>query len=125
MNENRPIQLDFVGRVSDQAIEWAKKSNISLHNIETVVPFATSDKDLDVWLFFDTDEIVNNYEKNGTTEKVKKEFLQTLENLKYPSYYLDQVTFQIDSHENVVKNYEGSYFYRLRLKNKKKTTLLN
>jgi len=114
MNENRPIQLDFVDRVSDQTIEWAKKSNISLHNIETVVPFVTSDKDLDVWLFFDTDEIVKIYEKNGTTEKVKKEYLQSLEDLKYPNDYLDQVTFHLDSHENVVKNYEGSYFYRLR-----------
>ncbi|MEX0996266.1 MAG: hypothetical protein WDZ45_04395 [Flavobacteriaceae bacterium] len=74
----------------------------------------TSDKDLDVWLFFDTDEIVMNYAINGTTEKVKKEYLRILEDLNYPSNYLDQVIFHIDSHENVVKNYEGSYFYRLR-----------
>lgn len=114
MKENRPIQLDFVDRVSDLTIEWTKKSDISLHTIETVVPFVTTDKDLDVWLFFDTNETVKTYQKNGTIEKVKEEYLRTLEGFNYPRDYLDHVTFHIDSHENVIKNYEGNYFYRLR-----------
>ncbi len=114
MKENRPIQLDFVDRARDQTIEWAAKSNIALHKIEAVVPFVISDKDLVVWLFFATEKIVKEYEKNGTIEKVKEVYLRTLEGIKYPSDYLNLVTFYIDSHENVVKNYEGSYFYRLR-----------
>lgn len=114
MKKNRPLQLEFVDRVSDQVITWAKESNISLHKIETIVPFVTSEKDLTVWLFFDTERVVKRHKKNGTVEEVKKAYLCALEDFGYPNDYLDKVSFHIDSHENVVKNFEGSYFYRLR-----------
>lgn len=93
---------------------WSTTEGIRLHNIETVIPFVLTDKDLWVWLFFDTDELVKKYQQEGTEDKVRSEYLRTLKSLQYPEDYLNQVTFYIDSHENVVKNFEGSYFYRLR-----------
>lgn len=110
----RPIQFDFVDKVKSQTMDWAKTVDIKLHQIETVIPFTTTDKSLSVWIFFETNAIIKKYKKDGTEEKVKQQYLTNLKNLSYPPDYLDQVTFVIDSHENVERNFEGSYFYRLR-----------
>jgi hypothetical protein len=45
---------------------------------------------------------------------VQQEFLSILGAGGYPAAWLPDVAFDIDSHENVERNYDGSYFYRLR-----------
>jgi hypothetical protein len=109
-----PIQFNYIDKAKKIMLEWTKEININLQNIEYVVPFILSDKSLSVWFFFDNDQTKSNYEKNGTNDLVKTKYLEILKTLNYPSDYLNEVTFEIDSDENVTKNYEGSYFYRLR-----------
>lgn len=114
MPNDEPIQLQYVDKAIAHMMDWAQASDIHLHKIESIIPFVATDKSLEIWLFFSTDEVKKRYEQDGKTQLVKKTFLQTLQELNYPADYLSQVTFIIDSHENVVENYEGSYFYRLR-----------
>jgi len=109
-----PIQIDFAGRLKKLILDWTKQNGIRLHMVDSVVPFVLTDKSLSVWLFYDTDKTKNDYEINGTNEIVKNQCLHLLTELNYPIDYLKEVTFYIDSDENVKKNYEGSYFYRLR-----------
>lgn len=109
-----PLQLDFVNRVKKLMLDWTIQDQIKLHTIECVVPLVNSDKSLFVWLFYDTDQTKNDYENNGTNEAVKNKYLHLLNELSYPVEYLKEVSFLADSDENVKKNYEGSYFYRLR-----------
>lgn len=114
MERDNPLQLDFVGKVKNLTIDWARGLNIKLHTIETVVPFVTTDKGLSVWLFFETERLRKKYKKDGTVDSVKEKYLAFLKELNYPLDYCGHVSFTIDSYENVVKNFEGSYFYRLR-----------
>ncbi len=109
-----PIQLDFVDRIKMSILDWTKQNGIKLHMVDYVVPFVFTDKSLSVWLFYDTDKTKSDYEINGTNEIVKNQYLHLLTELNYPTDYLKEVTFIIDSDENVKKNYEGNYFYRLR-----------
>lgn len=109
-----PIQLDFVDRLKMLMLDWTKQNEINLCTVECVVPFSTTDKSLSVWLFYDTDNTKTNYEINGVNNLVKKQYLHFLKELNYPTDYLKEIAFFIDSDENVKKNYEGSYFYRLR-----------
>jgi len=109
-----PKQFDFIDKAKKSTTDWAKENNIQLFKIEFVVPFVLTDKSLSVWLFLDTDDRVKEYENNGTTEKVKTQFIQSLKELNYPTDYLNKVDFVVDSDENVKTNFEGSYFYRLR-----------
>jgi hypothetical protein len=114
MTKELPLQLSHVDKIKDLTLSWAKSADIKLHNIETVVPFVLTDKSLDVWFFFDTDQLVQTYTKNGVIDSVKQKYLDFLKTDNYPADYLAQVTFTVDSYENVLKNFEGSYFYRLR-----------
>jgi hypothetical protein len=114
MEREKPIQLDFVDNAKRLTIDWARSLNIGLHNIETVIPFILDDKELSVWLFFETVELKKKYESDTTIDKVKEKYLTILQESKYPADYLEHVSFVVDTHENVLKNFEGSYFYRLR-----------
>lgn len=109
-----PIQLEFAERTINETLIWAEESNIKLVRIEPVVPFVLTDKEMYLWLFVDTDERISEYEQTGTVEQIKTYILNNLAELGYKSEYLNKVFFKIDSHQNVVDNFEGSYFYRLR-----------
>jgi hypothetical protein len=113
-NRELPVQLAFVDTVRSVILAWAKQNEIKLLKVECVVPFVLTDRSLSVWLFYDTDQTKSDYAINGTHERVKDKYLHLLTELNYPSDYIKEVEFYIDSDENVKKNYEGSYFYRLR-----------
>ena len=110
----KPKQFGYIEPAGDKLMEWASLEKIKIARIDYVVPFVPEDKSVVVYIFFDSDETVCHYNKNGTTELVKTKYLDILEELMYPGSYLAQVDFVIDSKENVDKNYEGSYFFRLR-----------
>jgi hypothetical protein len=69
---------------------------------------------LGVWIFFPTDDDLNQHIRSGATEAIEADFRNILKQLKYPFRRFPRVGFVFDSDENVQKNYEGSYFYRLR-----------
>lgn len=109
-----PKQFDFTTSAKESMLLWTKKENIHLFRIEYIIPFVLTDKSLEIYLFFDTDQRMKEYDIDGTTDSIKRKFLSTLSELHYPIDYLNEVDFVIDSDENVKKNYEGNYFYRLR-----------
>ncbi len=109
-----PKQFDFIDIAKQRTLDWAKTKNIKLFRIEFVIPFVLTGKSLAVYLFFDTNKLLDEYYTDGTTQKVKGKYLESLTQINYPIDYLNEITFIFDSDENVQKNYEGSYFYRLR-----------
>ena len=109
-----PKQFDFTTKVKELMHLWADKENIHLIRIEYVVPFVFTDKSVCIYFFIDTDQRVKEYDADGVTQLIKQKFLSILSELNYPKDYLNEVGFVVDSDENVKKNYEGNYFYRLR-----------
>ncbi len=109
-----PIHFDYIEKAEQLTFEWTKANNIKLFKIEFIVPFVLTDISLQVLLFFDTDKTLSEYDADGTTQLVKEKYLDSLIQLDYPKKYLNEVSFIIDTDENVQKNYQGSYFARLR-----------
>jgi hypothetical protein len=94
-------------------LAWARANDVPLVRVEFVVPFVDTDFSISVWLFYDTDLNLTRA-ANGTTANVQREFLSILSSAGYPADWLVCTSFFVDSHENVERNFEGSYFYRLR-----------
>jgi hypothetical protein len=59
---------------------------------------------------YDTNANVTRAADDGTTSHVHQEFRSILSATGYPGDWLSRVSFYVDSHENVERNYEGSYF---------------
>jgi hypothetical protein len=111
---SREEQLAHVEAARPRLLSWASARGVPLVRVEFVVPFVDGDHSLHVWLFYDTDLDVTRLADDGTTEAVQQELRSILEASGYPAEWLADVAFYVDSHENVERNYEGSYFYRLR-----------
>jgi hypothetical protein len=111
---DRRIQFKIIEAAKEKLIRWAKSQDIPLFNVEFVVPFVDNDFGLFVWLFYTLNQMVEELSMIGISEKVKSEFINILFELGYPKILIQFVEFEFDSDENVQKNYEGSYFYRLR-----------
>ena len=114
MDPTRRRQFDHLGTARYELIAWATANDIPLVRVEFVVPFVPTDFAAWVWLFFDTDADVARCADNGVTTTVEQEFLSILARNGYPADWLADTSFCVDSHENVQRNYEGNYFYRLR-----------
>lgn len=76
--------------------------------------FIPHTKFLEIFIFYKTDMDVAEGAANGFSEEIKRKMLSELAELGYPDLVNSDVRFILDSHENVVKNFKGSYFYRLR-----------
>jgi hypothetical protein len=110
----RKQQFAYIGAAKTALLGWAQANGVPLVRVEFVVPFVDTDFSLSVWLFYDTNANVTQAAADGTTTDVQQEFQSILSASGYPRDWLSRVSFYIDSHENVERNYEGSYFYRLR-----------
>ena len=110
----RAQQFGFIDAARKRLLEWAQAQHIPMVHIEFVVPFVESDFSLAAWLFYDTDTSVAIHGADGVTAALQDRFRATLRELGYPEQWIAKVDFVVDSRENVVQNYEGSYFYRLR-----------
>ena len=110
----RKDQFDAIERARKETLTWTATQRIPLHRIEFIVPFVETDFSLDVWLFFDTDDTLAAVRGDGRHAVVEQTFLAALIATGYPPDWLEKVVFSSDSHENVERNFEGSYFYRLR-----------
>jgi len=108
-----PIHFDYIEKAQQLTFHWTKNNNVKLFKIEFIVPFVLTDISLQVLLFFDTNKILGDYEADGTVELVKQKYLDSLIQLDYPKNYLNDVSFEIDTDENVQKDFGGSYFARL------------
>ena len=114
MDKRRRQQFDVIEKADHKINQWANGRKIPLDNIEVVVPFVDDDFDLHVVFFFQTNDNLDAYRKDGTTVKIQERYMAILRESSYPDEWLTLVTFEYDSKENVDSNFEGSYFYRMR-----------
>jgi hypothetical protein len=107
-------QFAWIDSAKKDLLRWAEEQGIPLHQMEFVVPFVDTDFSLSAWFFFETDEQLQRSNASGWPERLSTRFTEVLATFGYPAAWLTKIGFFWDSHENVVRNYEGSYFYRLR-----------
>jgi len=112
MDKSKIFQI--LESVKEETLTWAAAQGIVLVHIDYVVPFVKEDDVLGIWIFYKTHESASTYQKNGVSDKVKAFVIEALLAHGYPRAGVDQSNFVFDSEENVKKNFEGSYFYRLR-----------
>ena len=110
----REQQFAYIDLARKSFLPWATGRGIPLRRIEFVVPFVETNFGLSVWFFYETDEQLGRSGVERWPDRLTGSFIGLLRTLGYAPDWLTQVVFTFDSHENVVQNYEGSYFYRLR-----------
>ncbi len=109
MRSKEELQWEIIKKAKEFLMVWAKTINI--YDIY-FVPMRNFR--LEVYIFYEKNEDINKNQLNGTTEQVKREFIEELSKLDYKKHFSEEVSFIFDSNENVVENYAGSYFFRLR-----------
>jgi hypothetical protein len=111
MDKKEQKQWAIIEKAKDALLKMAKDKNIQIFAMH-FVPML--DYSLEVYVFYDAEIDIEKNQINGNTEWIKRSFLSILYDVGYIGHYSDSITFIFDSHENVVNNYEGSYFLRLR-----------
>jgi hypothetical protein len=86
--------------------EWAAVQQIDLLRVEPVTPAINLNKAFSVWLFFNTDKQLKEYEAKGTLQQLKDRFVNSLRELNCPEDYLQGIIFFPDTQENV-KRFDG------------------
>lgn len=114
ISPQRKKQFSLIELSRERLLEHAEQEGLPLHRVEFVVPFGNEDFDLEVWLFYEKNRDVRRLKRAGTLDALQRHFITILRDLDYPQEWLASVRFQTDSHQNVERNYEGSYFKRMR-----------
>ena len=69
---------------------------------------------LEIYIFYPTDKDAIENEGTVLTEHVKNIFNEALSSVERGEVVGEDVRYEFDSHDNVLKNYQGNYFLRLR-----------
>jgi len=109
--DKEQLQWDIIEKAKLVLINWSSNNNVYIHEVYFV---PMNDFSLEVYIFYRNDNDIILNKGNGISDDVKQIFLKTLSDMDYFRYYKNNISFIFDSHENVVKNYSGSYFFRLR-----------
>jgi len=112
-NSNHP-GWSIIDQAKERLLRFGPAAGIQIHSIHYVATFEEWDDGIGVWVFFPTDRELAEHTGSATTKTLEDEYLKVLRELNYPFHKFPRVTFVFDSDENVQRNYEGSYFYRLR-----------
>ena len=102
-----------VERADKAFARWCQDNDIPLHGIKHVITWEEWDNGIGVYIFLHTLAEVESL-STGRIDEMKSTYRSYLREHKYPYDKFPNVTFEIDSDENVRKNYCGSYFFRLR-----------
>ncbi|ABN54157.1 MAG TPA: hypothetical protein DEF39_10870 [Hungateiclostridium thermocellum] len=105
------LQWDFIKKAKAVLMNWSEANNIHLFAVHFI---PLSDFSLEVYVFYESDIDITQYQQNGVSDKIKQVFLEALNDLNYMKIFNNNITFTFDSNENVINNYQGSYFFRLR-----------
>jgi hypothetical protein len=114
VDDQRRRQFAYLATDKRSLLAWAEDNGIPLTRVEFTIPFVSTDCSAVAWLFYDTDANLAGFADSGTTASVEQQFRSILADSGYPADWLAAVSFAVDSHENVQRNFAGSYFYRLR-----------
>lgn len=104
-------QWDLLEKAKIILMGWSKDNNVHIFAVHFVPMF---DFSLEVYVFYENDFDITQNQNNGISDKVKQFFLKALNDFNYMKYFSDNITFIFDSNENVISNYQGNYFLRLR-----------
>lgn len=69
---------------------------------------------LEVYVFYHHDDDVRKCCANGASQTIEEMFMAELKRSGRGTEFGENVRFEFDSHENVSRNYKGSYFLRLK-----------
>jgi hypothetical protein len=111
MNKKEKLQWKIIEKAKDSLLKYPKKNNI---NISAIHFIPMLDSSIEVYVFYEKDDDIVQNQINGTTERIKEDFLEIVSDLGYFNNFKDNISFIFDSHEKVVNNFEDSYFLRLR-----------
>lgn len=92
---------------------WCSDNGVPLHTIDHVITWQTWDDGIGVYLFLENISDVDALDREQS-DQIKATYLEFLKEFDYPFDKFPNIGFEIDSDENVKKNYAGSYFNRLR-----------
>lgn len=91
------------------------KKRFKKNGVHEVYMFYDSDtNDFGAYIFYRWEHQIKEAEKSGLSSRIKNDVFEELEKAGRGSKEAIKVNFEIDSHENVEKNYEGDYYNRLR-----------
>lgn len=96
-----PEVLINIEKARKLTFDWAVAEGIKLLRVELLSPSIHITKSFAVWLFFDTDKQLKEYEANATIQKIEDKYLSSLKKLNCPDEYLTGVIFFKDTDENV------------------------
>jgi hypothetical protein len=97
------------------AVENAVKLRVGSHcPLHGLYLLAQEDVDFRIYVFFDADGDIERCKENGTTTTIETAAYEELERFGRGKREEIKVAFEYDSHENVIKNYDGDYMFRLR-----------
>ena len=104
----------IIGKAKSKLLGWARRREVPIHRIVQVASFEEGSKTLSVFVFYERDTDVMRCSEDGTSESIKGQYLTMLKKLRYPFDKFPKIYFTFDSHEQVEREYEGSYFFRTR-----------
>jgi len=121
--KNIPSEADFarakaIMRHNDRGLSEVRSQ--ILHQFgtrgvhELFVLFSPALNSFGTYVFFDFDSQIEDAKQSGLAEEINVAMLNALEKAGRGEISDLDVTYEFDSHENVVKNYGGNYFDRLR-----------
>jgi hypothetical protein len=105
-----------IERALSDVLNDMKMRGINVRHTEVVTTSEEWDESLGIWFFFEDDDELEKYRLDSTTGTIEALFNDRLEAAKksYTFSKLPTVVVEFDSYENVLRNYQGSYFLRLR-----------
>lgn len=109
MRENK-LEWAHLNMVEKRVMERLLDGNI-VHGVHFV---PINEQRLEIYVFFNRDEDIAKCEESGVTQTIKDYFNEELNRVNRGSAAGVKVRFEFDSHENVVQNFRGNYFLRLR-----------
>lgn len=109
-NDLKERQWYYVKIARGKMQEWAEINECPIYKVEFV---PIDGEILYVNIFYLKDSELKQYTENGAVEKTKQEFLKILKEMGYMDEFNDNIVFEFDSDENVKRNYDGNYYYRL------------
>jgi hypothetical protein len=113
MNAQSRQGWDALKTAKSGFLNWAASNDIAVACVEHVAVFEDWNKSSEIYVFFPTDKDLERHKESGQLQMIETHYRQFLADAQYPSERFP-IRFYFDSHENVLKNYEGNYFYRLR-----------
>ncbi len=89
---------------------WLNKNNYDIFRVEYIAHFGEY---AEVLIFFKTNTQLKEFKNNKITTLIETEFIKILKRIGYINEFNKKILIYFDSHENVIKYYNGNYGLRI------------